>query len=123
MLIERSSGKSCGCGPGRVKLAGHLPWLLHLLLLTECAEREAGDAPGSSYGSACDDDSAMTQRSEGTNHCGIPSSSPAAMSADHASSGGPMGLPTQGRQAAHRESANFSIISTSEPVSGVDSEV
>ncbi len=104
-----------------MKLAGQLPWLLHLLLLTDCAQPEGGDAPGSSYGSACDDDSAA--RSEGTNHGGVPSGSgrEGTLSADHASSGGPMGFPPRGRQ--NRESANFSIMSTSEPASGVDSEV
>ena len=104
-----------------MKLAGQLPWLLHLLLLTDCARLEGGDAPGSSYGSACDDDSAA--RSEGTNHGGVPSGSgrEGTLSADHASSGGPMGFPPRGRQ--NRESANFSIMSTSEPASGVDSEV
>ena len=121
--MTRSRGDlPCVCGAGHVKLAGQLPWLLHLLLLTDCAEPEAGDTPGSSYGSACDDDSAMTQRSEGTNHCGVPSSPPA-LSADHASSAVPMEQPARERQRAHRESANFSIISTSERVSAVDSEV
>ena len=122
----RCSFKEVFCCSGRLELAAHLPWLLHLLLLTQCGEPGVGNAAdasaGSSHASACEDDSAVTERSAGTYHA-VGDSFPAHanLSADRASSRGLEWM--QGKGNSRRDSAAFSLYSTSEPFSGVDSEV
>ncbi|BDA50743.1 hypothetical protein COCOBI_16-4210 [Coccomyxa sp. Obi] len=123
--LQKLVTEPSGACRGRVELAGHLPWLLHLLLLTQCGEpgvRNATDASaGSSHASACEDDSAVTERSAGTYHAaGVPSPAHADLSADHASTAGVEW--THGNGNCRRDSAAFSVYSTSEPFSGVESE-
>jgi hypothetical protein len=108
---------------GHVELKEHLPWLLHLLLLSECAvaagscqaptenlSAEAGAQ--SSNSSACGNDESATERSASTT-CA------ARMVPEQGRCPAGSGQLPDGGRGLRRDSAGFSLVSTSCP----DSEV